>query len=119
MFCGDLKGKEIQTGGDVVVEDIFKYTANSLLSGDASGKESALQCRTLLTEGLFNVSRITSYTLSHILLHFGLSVLFGILFSELNYNLLIFSATVINLLLNVLFEYFSPRKCTVNVLNSL
>ena len=119
VFCGDLKGKEIQTGGDVVVEDIFKYTANSLLSGDASGKESALQCRTLLTEGLFNVSRITSYTLSHILLHFGLSVLFGILFSELNYNLLIFSATVINLLLNVLFEYFSPRKCTVNVLNSL
>ena len=56
VFCGDLKGKDIQTGGGVVVVDICKYTANSLLYGDASGKESALQCRTLLTEGLFTVS---------------------------------------------------------------
>ena len=27
VFCGDLKGKDIQTGGGVVVVDICKYTA--------------------------------------------------------------------------------------------
>ena len=51
VSCGDLKGKEIQMG---VAEgaDGCKYTANSLLSGDASGKESALQCRRFKRGGL-------------------------------------------------------------------